>query len=134
MIRRIDNLFLKKYRPYRDWYQECGAYTVYLEGCITDNPHERAPRPRDRRGRVHGIIPAGAPFASTVCLLFKTSNIYICTTFLYCFTYNFAGLISGEELCHSGDNGHSAGLEETWESHSQAQCTCGLPMWVQDAP
>ncbi|XP_078173935.1 uncharacterized protein LOC144567635 [Carex rostrata] len=61
--------------PYRDWYQECGAYTVYLEGCITDNPHERAPRPRDRRGRVHGIIPAGAPFASTALYLVKSCVI-----------------------------------------------------------
>ena len=104
---------------------------VYLEGCITDNPHERAPRPRDRFGRVHGIIPADAPFASTVRLLYKTCNIYICITFIYCFTLIFAGLISGEELRHSGDNGHNTGLEEARESHPQAQCTCGVPMWYK---
>ncbi|XP_078156534.1 uncharacterized protein LOC144552402 isoform X2 [Carex rostrata] len=78
--------------PYRDWYQEYGTYMVYLEGCITDNPHERASRPRDRFGRVHGIIPAGAPFACTALYLMKSCII-------------------------ARDNGHSLGMEEAWESH-----------------
>ncbi|XP_078156533.1 uncharacterized protein LOC144552402 isoform X1 [Carex rostrata] len=102
--------------PYRDWYQEYGTYMVYLEGCITDNPHERASRPRDRFGRVHGIIPAGAPFAC---------------------------LISDEELHHSARQwpqfGDGRGLGKPslntmylWCANVDTRCALTLSLDVQD--
>ena len=55
-------------RPYREWYQDYGTFTVYLHGMMSSDFSRPIPIPRDSTGAYHGYIPSGPPLAQIVSL------------------------------------------------------------------